>query len=888
MSLLTVKYALSRTIPGKSIARSKVISDTELKISSRIAGVELDKQKVNKFRQENRGNVLKLQRAIKRIDERELVSVEKKTIVNIRKYEKNLKTQVKDIIQVIGLLKKLIENEYLEIVYDIRIPLETFEHLVTTLRKIIKNISFKKAAGKNIHELIIGIEEEYNRLINHTLKVIDEDFAHFSSIGLDFNKFDMKLKTESDHDAHLRQRSELKKQINGKTRWVISQINKLEKEIIQLAKDKQLLPQISNKLLEDLKYLKEQFSGMVDFCFKRIDVANYMIIESIIMQKEHYQELERLNTELHDFYRDFIAEQERIKQEASEYKKKYVFKRIDEFSKNQKEMRKHFEELEKSFEKKILKVKKKVIKKKQIEAKEAKSTAGEVEVQRRFFLRKAGIVTAGVGFAALNMGLLVGNVSSSVADMSKKGANEAFALNKFIIEAKVEEEGCAEWVINSYAKSYRLDRTWSANIGVSGNAWTMFNNLTKKMPAKYLDKSGEDISPVEEFLFRSIYSTRSAGSEVIFNAFEEVHKKDGVVVQFLKNKIVPEFKDLKSRYSKDAAFQMMNNSYKTQIRSLFPKRVSLPNLSNIHVGDIVGLYYSKSPSQAKAFIQCVAGTFNTHVGWVTHVDEIKGERIPVVSHNIHKKLHSDRINILTTPRNRSNSMIMWIVRPSFLKDFLQNNLTPEEEADYRTSHIKIVYGSALFTEAIIFINALNKTKKTFMEKFGLTQAEIREIIRAAFGILGRESSFGRGKLFYFEKVADLAAQAFKINFDISRGPTQVNISYFKKEMANFGITAKNIYNPKYAALATFIILAKNYMEAKAEKKWKPIKKSAKGNKWKPDDHIKRMILSYNQGFKAFERLNPYNLKVSTRRGVFRGKDYVSEVVDWGSKLKFEW
>lgn len=102
----------------------------------------------------------------------------------------------------------------------------------------------------------------------------------------------------------------------------------------------------------------------------------------------------------------------------------------------------------------------------------------------------------------------------------------------------------------------------------------------------------------------------------------------------------PEFKDVKTTSQMLAATKKVKSRSKTTADMFM-------------VGDVVGLYYPESPNHTKAFTKG-KGTYNTHIGVVTAIKD--GQ--PVISHNIHGKVHHDAFNTLN---------IAWVNTPKKLK-----------------------------------------------------------------------------------------------------------------------------------------------------------------------------------------------------------------------------
>ena len=180
--LFPLKLRLSTTSLGGRLIGERRITSTDAKISRRMRKYEYDYEAVKQTRQNNRNEVLKLQRALNRVDQRDLGAYEKRTMADIRRYENALRRQAGDIMKVITQLKRLIENEDLEILYDIRNPLATFEEFVKNSKHVMKGMHLDKPVANEVEKIIEGIEKEFDSLIDHTIQFIENEFKYLTRV----------------------------------------------------------------------------------------------------------------------------------------------------------------------------------------------------------------------------------------------------------------------------------------------------------------------------------------------------------------------------------------------------------------------------------------------------------------------------------------------------------------------------------------------------------------------------------------------------------------------------------------------------------------------------------------------------------------------------------
>ncbi|MBS3166798.1 hypothetical protein J4403_01155 [Candidatus Woesearchaeota archaeon] len=502
MDLFGLKLKLSNTILADQILNPKTITNTDQRISNLIGGFEYDYQKVKQSRIKNRNEIISLQKALERVNELDfntMKSIERTSVKDIRSYEKQLRKQIYDIVKIINSLKKLIEDEDLELMYDIRQPLTIFEEFINRLKVVMKGIQLDKTTAGKIQMILLGIEKEYESLIGRTIQFIENDFKYFKSIGLEFDKINPNLETDYALVTHLKNRAKSKQQINGKVQWIISQIQQLEKRFISLKDNKKIDQNVAFEVIRGLSYFETQFKELIQVCISRVDIANHMIIESAVMQKDKYRELEMIKQELKDFYKQFIVEQERIKEnEKNKIKVQQASKRIEEFDEYKKELELLIRSFEKEFELKVEKVEKKEIKELKIEEKQLHQDVKRIGMFSSRFKKAvatAVLVTsvfAGAGFAQKGYstyGYLLKEDTASVESLkSNPDLASKIIINKdtgdiSYMDFKSSEVVCAGYVKMAYEKMYGSSS--AQKNGVYGNAW--------HMPANILAKGGKVI-----------------------------------------------------------------------------------------------------------------------------------------------------------------------------------------------------------------------------------------------------------------------------------------------------------------------------------------------------------------------------------------------------------
>ncbi len=215
-------------------------------------------------------------------------------------------------------------------------------------------------------------------------------------------------------------------------------------------------------------------------------------------------------------------------------------------------------------------------------------------------------------------------------------------------EGPIQINQCAAFVIDAASSIYNLDKHILTNVyGISGNAWTMLNNVTKIGTPIYNE-------------FEEIYSQHNS-------ELEELHKEIKNKYDVLYQAAIKNGKN--NAKAKVIAYDELIE-YSPRIKQyLENKPAASINISQLRVGDIIGMYYADTTHIAESFI---AGTgkngwrsFNTHVGIVT---EIRPDGTIIISHQM---AHENTGNLvqntaqeLLTTNNDVHCRIVWAARPN--------------------------------------------------------------------------------------------------------------------------------------------------------------------------------------------------------------------------------
>lgn len=151
------------------------------------------------------------------------------------------------------------------------------------------------------------------------------------------------------------------------------------------------------------------------------------------------------------------------------------------------------------------------------------------------------------------------------------------------------------------------------------------------------------------------------------------------------------------------------------------------------------------------------------------------------------------------------------------------NFTPPRR-EYRALEITIKDESYQTTEALEFVDALEKHKEKLMQIYDLSNEDYDKMAAMAFGILGNESSFGRSGRYKIKEALPILVSLLKGHyFDTSRnsrGLTQIK-TIPQKIKKNYSIKKDELGEPEKSAIATMGFLAQSLPELRAKQHYHP-------------------------------------------------------------------
>lgn len=120
------------------------------------------------------------------------------------------------------------------------------------------------------------------------------------------------------------------------------------------------------------------------------------------------------------------------------------------------------------------------------------------------------------------------------------------------------------------------------------------------------------------------------------------------------------------------------NIIKDHVKKLYEKNKSSIKEISWKVWDVVWLFYPKSSNHVKANNECTKNTCNTHVWYIRWFTK---DWTPIVSHNIHWTIRNQPIDELYDTSDNSNWCVVRWARPNILASLAYHEQKDQQQAD---------------------------------------------------------------------------------------------------------------------------------------------------------------------------------------------------------------
>ena len=269
------------------------------------------------------------------------------------------------------------------------------------------------------------------------------------------------------------------------------------------------------------------------------------------------------------------------------------------------------------------------------------------------------------------------------------------------------------------------------------------------------------------------------------------------------------------------------------------------NLKSLELGDMVGIYLHTSPNKGFAFCDRALGrkldnkgnmldkepfTYNTHVGFVGAIKN----GVPIIIHNIHGTHHATPATKLLS--KTGDGMITWVLGDNSIKQSIASQ--KKSQTSDLSEHIKKTLTDYINNTLVEQKpdnlmpgqndNHYNTYKNTEREKIKyqkyscvpepgfrpvvdqlISEGYDKKLLKAALGVIGRESSYGSGLRYNITKDLKMVASFFGVNTSV--GPAQM-----KQSTANDLNLKESILTLRGSLIGVYKVLEKNYNKAVSE------------------------------------------------------------------------
>lgn len=320
--------------------------------------IEKDEHKID----ESRKLFSKVSGKLKRNLDREFTDVDevvssynKESVMETRAVEKVLRREAKWIVDSLLLLQELVQNEEIDIIYDLKNPLDIAHHFIKKeLPKVLSNnkllLYFDNDEKKQLRkEVVSDVAEKYELLLKEVLLLIKMETKQLRIAKLQDNL--KKLSDDMGIIASIKERTAMRRSIVARTQHIIAQLKEVEKVIKKASKENNVSHEVIGRHLERIASFSQYFNTLIRVMLTRIDIAHRLVMHSELLQGDHLEQFHRTREALRVIYDEFIDGQKRLRQNAtSEYQKELINKRIKQFYDYKKEMSKVFGVIDKNFQ----------------------------------------------------------------------------------------------------------------------------------------------------------------------------------------------------------------------------------------------------------------------------------------------------------------------------------------------------------------------------------------------------------------------------------------------------------------------------------------------------------------------------------------------------------
>ena len=287
------KLALANSVPAFTF--SGQVSKDMGKLSGLLRSFEYDTQTVLRKRRESYKRLLALKEKHEKLKDVAML----RERLDDSEYITEAQRYLKDVKQVIGLLKSVIEDEYLEMVYDVHEALELFRLLVLRLQTVVRMKSLGIEDREVLEEEIADLRTGFTEFIDEVMRLIENDLKLFGNMRVPFAaQLEKRVRKEMEltisEDVALADHIVAKTNIMKELRVKKKQIGEILRRVLRLMRKITIVGTFKQQV-ERLLQSSEEF---LDYSEQRVHLAFEIVRDAVLLQIQKEKELEEMMLEL--------------------------------------------------------------------------------------------------------------------------------------------------------------------------------------------------------------------------------------------------------------------------------------------------------------------------------------------------------------------------------------------------------------------------------------------------------------------------------------------------------------------------------------------------------------------------------------------------------------
>ncbi len=351
-------------------------------------------------------------------------------------YVREAEQYVKDVKQVLQLLKNVIEDEYLETVYDVHEAVGLFKGLIQPLEKVTRLKQLTKREAEELREEIAEFKSGFSEFIEEVMGLLENDLKLFGNMGIPLaEQLERRMRKEivltEQQDAALADHIVAKTEIMKNLRLKKKRVEELLRNIVRLMCK-----------LDFFNSFKEKIGGLLDatedfltYSEDRVHLAFEIVRDAVLLQIQKGKELEEMTREL------AVLKQQKVSGKA-----------LAALNAQVATLERTAQHLQR------------------VEAQETKRTLRNVH---------------GLRAAVLTAALVLTGMGAKLTDVVQSTQAQAVMLEQGRLPNRIPmsvygTKGCAEFVRKVFENEWGINSITLDLSGIAGDAWTIYDQLMEK------------------------------------------------------------------------------------------------------------------------------------------------------------------------------------------------------------------------------------------------------------------------------------------------------------------------------------------------------------------------------------------------------------------------